>query len=111
MVPDLRPSSPFSTGPTLFLASAPTEWQGRHFLNEFSPAARSCAKALPAGARATTAASANLYIPVVLDWNDSALSCMAFGDAIGPGRGWPARDSHIPAPRRCPIVPDPGAVR
>src|SRR4029078_5625311 len=29
--PALRPSSPLSSGPILFLASAPTEWHGRHF--------------------------------------------------------------------------------
>src|ERR1043165_10054479 len=61
MVPDLRPSSPLSTGPTLFLASAPTEWQGRHFLNEFSPAARSCAEALPTAA-IRIAATAQAFI-------------------------------------------------
>ena len=33
-VPDLRPSRPLSTGPTLFLAPSPTAWQGRHFLND-----------------------------------------------------------------------------
>src|SRR5438128_1323708 len=89
MVPDLRPSSPFSNGPTLFLASAPTEWQGKHFLKEFSPAARSCADALPTAVRATTVASAYLYIPVIPDWNYSALSYAAFRDAIGLHEGGP----------------------
>src|SRR6185295_5397540 len=46
MVPDLRPSSPFSTGPTLFLAPSPTAWQARHLLNEVLPASASCATAL-----------------------------------------------------------------
>src|ERR1043165_6515453 len=62
MVPDLRPSSPLSTGPTLFLASSPTEWHGRHFLNEFSPAARSCAEAQALDATITMPAMAQLFI-------------------------------------------------
>src|SRR5436190_12739871 len=45
-MPDLRPSSPFSSGPTLFLAPSPVEWQGRHLLNDVLPAATSCACAL-----------------------------------------------------------------
>src|SRR5215210_7872969 len=67
MVPVCRPSMPLSTGPTLFLAPSPTEWQGRHFLKEFSPAARSCADAGNADAASMNAPSAILVIvaPVV----------------------------------------------
>src|SRR5262245_6915069 len=48
MVPEWRPSSPLSTGPTLFFAVGPTSWHGAHFLNEVAPALRSCAIARPA---------------------------------------------------------------
>ena len=41
MVPDLRPSSPFSSGPTLFLAPSPIAWQAMHLRNDFSPSATS----------------------------------------------------------------------
>src|SRR3977135_4325162 len=64
MVPDLRPSSPLSTGPTLFLASSPTAWQGRHFLNASPPAATSWAKAAPADA--ASAAAVSIKIPVMI---------------------------------------------
>src|SRR4029079_1727912 len=47
MVPDLRPSRPLSAGPTLFFASSPTAWQGLHLRKDCSPAARSCAFAIP----------------------------------------------------------------
>src|ERR1700728_427599 len=50
-VPEWRPSSPFSTGPILFSASSPMEWQGRHLWNEISPLATSWAH--PALAEAT----------------------------------------------------------
>src|SRR5262249_1777862 len=53
-LPAWRPSRPLSSGPTLFFAPSPTEWQGRHFLNDCSPAATSCAEAA-----AVEAASAN----------------------------------------------------
>src|SRR5882724_12856131 len=62
MVPDLRPSRPLSTGPTLFLAPSPTEWQGRHFLNEFSPAATSCARAPADEPTTMTAANTKCFI-------------------------------------------------
>src|SRR5215216_772468 len=62
MVPDLRPSSPLSTGPTLFLASSPTEWHGRHFLNDCSPAATSWANAPPVEAASTAAISINVLV-------------------------------------------------
>ena len=58
MVPDLRPSSPLSTGPTLFLALSPTAWQARHLLNEVLPAATSCASAADAAANEATTTSA-----------------------------------------------------
>ena len=51
-MPDLRPSSPFSSGPTLFLAPSPIAWQARHLLNEVLPAAASCASAPDAAAMA-----------------------------------------------------------
>src|SRR3954447_9008366 len=47
MVPDLRPSRPLSSGPTLLRASSPTEWQGLHLRKDCSPAARSWAFAIP----------------------------------------------------------------
>src|ERR1700756_3828978 len=52
MLPDLRPSMPLSTGPTLFLAPSPIAWQARHLLNDVLPAAASCA--IGAGAVAVT---------------------------------------------------------
>src|SRR4029453_3627546 len=40
---------PLSSGPSLFLASAPTSWQARHFLNTSAPSSAlpSCATAVP----------------------------------------------------------------
>src|SRR5215510_7923006 len=58
MLPDLRPSRPLSTGPTLFLAPSPTAWQARHLLNDVLPASASCASALEAVAIEVTATSA-----------------------------------------------------
>src|SRR6478609_9264383 len=58
MVPDLRPSSPFSAGPALFLAPSPIAWQARHLLNEVLPAAASCASAPVAVANEVTTTSA-----------------------------------------------------
>ena len=52
------PSSPFSSGPTLFLAPSPIAWQARHLLNEVLPAAASCACAPDAAAIAVTTTSA-----------------------------------------------------
>src|SRR6185503_918762 len=62
MVPDFRPSSPLSTGPTRFFASGPTRWQGRHFLNEVSPAARSCADTPFAASNMIRPANAQTFI-------------------------------------------------
>src|ERR1700730_14863580 len=56
VAPALRPSSPLSSGPTLFFAPSPTEWQGRHFLNDCSPAATSCAEAAAVEAASAIAA-------------------------------------------------------
>src|ERR1700730_13899214 len=56
VAPALRPSSPLSSGPTLFFAPSPTEWHGRHFLNDCSPAATSCAEAAAVEAASTIAA-------------------------------------------------------
>src|SRR5215813_2694339 len=53
---------PLSSGPTLFFASGPTEWHGRHFLNEVSPAARSCASAGAEVTAITAAASTNSLV-------------------------------------------------
>src|SRR6266852_385368 len=61
-LPDLRPSRPLSSGPTLFLASAPTAWQGRHFLKDVSPAATSWAWAF---APDTTKAAATTKILIM----------------------------------------------
>src|ERR1700722_8708969 len=45
MLPHLRPSIPFSSGPILFWAPTPMEWQARHLRNDVSPAPTSCASA------------------------------------------------------------------
>src|SRR6185437_5122261 len=74
MLPDLRPSSPFSTGPTLFLAPSPTAWQARHLLNEVLPAAASCASAPVAVANEVTTTSAlkvNVFMRLSLPKNIS----------------------------------------
>src|SRR3981189_911257 len=57
-MPDLRPSMPLSSGPTLFLAPSPTAWQAMHLLNDVLPAAASCASAGDAAAIEGMAASA-----------------------------------------------------
>src|SRR5215471_2617668 len=44
-VPAWRPSSPLSSGPTLFSAPGPTAWQGRHLKKERWPFSTSCAAA------------------------------------------------------------------
>src|SRR4051795_578344 len=41
---------PLSSGPTLFFAPSPIEWQGRHLLKDVLPAAASCASAADASA-------------------------------------------------------------
>src|SRR5688572_15038780 len=71
MVPDLRPSSPFNSGPTLFLAPSPIAWQARHLLNEVLPAAASCASAPGAAANEVTTTSA-LKVDVFM-WGSSFL--------------------------------------
>ena len=57
-MPDLRPSRPLSSGPTLFLAPSPIAWQARHLLNDDLPAAASCASAADAAADLETAEAA-----------------------------------------------------
>src|SRR5690349_15954491 len=49
---------PLSSGPTLFLAPSPIEWQGRHFLKDCSPAAASCARAAPVSITVAAASAA-----------------------------------------------------
>src|SRR6266404_37909 len=49
-MPDLRPSSPLSCGPTLFWAPSPIAWQAMHLLKAVLPVAASCASALEAAA-------------------------------------------------------------
>src|SRR5882672_2849605 len=64
-MPDLRPSIPLSSGPTLFLAPSPIAWQGRHLLNEVLPAAASCASTLVTAAddaMATNTLRVNLFM-------------------------------------------------
>src|SRR6478736_9380656 len=58
MVPALRPIMSLSTGPTLFLASGPTSWHARDFLNTSAPSlgSPSCATAAPATPNAAVAA-------------------------------------------------------
>src|ERR1700694_5801388 len=87
MVPDLRPSRPLSTGPTLFLAPSPTAWQGRHFLNEFSPAARSWLNAACViAARIPPAAS------------KSFMSSRSFAVCKRTWSGPPPADNAVPLP-------------
>src|SRR5580698_4837369 len=61
-LPECRPSSPFSSGPILFCASSPMEWQGRHLWNEISPLAASCADAVQADAAINAAATITVLI-------------------------------------------------
>ena len=61
-IPDLRPSIPLSTGPTLFFAVGPTSWHATHFLYELAPAVRSCATAVPTQAIEITDATNNFLI-------------------------------------------------
>src|SRR5437868_12994281 len=62
MVPEWRPSRPLSTGPTLFFAPSPTAWHARHFLNDCSPAATSCAATAPVDAATMITAIAIVFI-------------------------------------------------
>src|SRR5262249_32274147 len=61
---DLRPSSPLSSGPTLFFAPSPTEWHGRHFLNDCSPAPTSCARAVVLEAASTAVISSKVLVMI-----------------------------------------------
>src|SRR3982074_600226 len=61
-MPDLRPSSPLSSGPTLFLAPAPIAWQAMHLLNDVLPAAASCASAADDDAMTTSAHRVSVFI-------------------------------------------------
>src|SRR5215510_13316208 len=81
MLPDLRPSRPLSTGPTLFLAPSPTAWQARHLLNDVLPASASCASALEA---AVVAAITNSVLKVSFFMGYSSLPGLkAFGFCHG----------------------------
>src|SRR5215216_4777382 len=98
MVPVCRPSMPLSTGPTLFLAPSPTEWQGRHFLKEFSPAARSCADADNADAASMNAPSAILVIVAPVVYSNAVEAPAAISNGRPP---WPCQRSY-PALLACP---------
>src|SRR5580704_6531625 len=53
---------PSSSGPILFCASSPIEWQGRHLWNEISPLATSSADAVQVDAAIHAAATINVLI-------------------------------------------------
>src|ERR1700722_12140837 len=55
-MPECRPTTPLSTGPTMFLAPSPIWWQILHLEKTFSPAAASCAAAAPTEARSAAPA-------------------------------------------------------
>src|SRR5580698_8432979 len=77
-LPEWRPSSPFSTGPILFSASSPMEWQGRHLWNEISPLATSWAHPALAEATIKPAATISDFIgnSLLIPWRIHAL-CLA----------------------------------
>src|SRR6266850_807346 len=88
MVPDLRPLSPLSTGPTLFLAPSPTAWQARHLLNEVLPAATSCASAADdAAADAMTISVLRVSCFMECSW----VRCRVFRDLFV---AWAGRDGQ-----------------
>src|SRR6516164_8921849 len=63
-LPALRPSRPFCSGPTLFCAPGPMLWQIRHFLNEISPLATSCA--IPAPVDVAISPTATISVLVIM---------------------------------------------
>src|SRR6266581_9206611 len=96
-MPDLRPSIPFNSGPTLFLAPSPMAWQARHLLNDDLPAAASCAIAVEAVAvtvRIISAPKVSFFIGCSssLPWWVLPDQSLAWSAIVGPPiLAWPAR--------------------